>query len=102
MGDVTYNSDSRLSSFSCLTEVFRFVLNCISVFKSSRISEFQHRMHFAREYRLALGDGVLRFDKKRKHLKSLNDYYLMKCRFGDCMSFTKTQESMPSFLVFFF
>eukprot|EP00985_Skeletonema_marinoi_P022769 scaffold14722_cov112-Skeletonema_marinoi.AAC.1 len=37
-------------------------------------------MHFAREYRLALGDGALRFDRKRKCLKSLNEYYVMKCR----------------------
>jgi len=98
--DVNYKNDA--GHFSRLGEMFHFVLNCLSAFKSSRISEFQLRMHFAREYRLALGDGVLRFDKKRNHIKSLNDYYLMKCRLNDCVGFTKKQESMPSFFLFFF
>jgi len=94
--DVTYNSP-----FCRLRGAFHFMLNFLSATKSTRISEYQHRMHFAREYRLALSDGVLRFDKKRNHLKSLNDYYLMKCRLGEYMGFTKKQEAMPSFLLFF-
>ena len=50
--DVSYNSSVRR-----LGEAFRFMLSCLSAGKSSRISEYQHRMHFAREYRLALSDG---------------------------------------------
>ncbi|KAL7547437.1 hypothetical protein ACHAWF_010731 [Thalassiosira exigua] len=94
--DVSYDLEgNRIIELLCLA------WNCLSTFKSSRISEYQHRLHFAREYRLALGDGVLRFDKKRNHLKSLNDYYLMKCRLNDFMDLTKKREMMPSFLVFF-
>lgn len=55
-------------------------LICSVYTKNYRISQYHLRMHFAREYRLALGDGVLRFDRKRKSLKTLNDYYVMKCR----------------------
>ena len=44
---------------------------------------------------------VLRFDKKRNHLKSLNDYYLMKCRLIDYIGFGKKRDAMPSFVVFF-
>jgi len=101
--DVSYNSNA-----SHIHEVFQFAMNCFSANKSSRISEYQHRMHFAREYRLALGDGVLRFDKKRNHLKSLNDYYLMKCRLIDyySMGFNaknrgESTMSSSSWLVFF-
>ena len=54
-------------------------LICFSYTKNYCISQYHLRMHFAREYRLALGDGVLRFDRKRKCLKSLNEYYVMKC-----------------------
>ncbi|KAL7549071.1 hypothetical protein ACHAWF_012341 [Thalassiosira exigua] len=94
--DVTYCAEgNRILEALCLA------WNSLSAFKSSRISEYQHLMHFAREYRLALGDGVLRFDKKRNHLKSLNDYYMMKCRLTDFMGLTKTREATPSFLVFF-
>ena len=126
--DVRYNSnDSRLG------DIFHFLRNFVSAFKSSRISEYQYRMHRTREYRLALGDGgkhtdtfsiimftsaihifysiyifyttfqrtVLRFDKKRNRLKSLNDYYLMKCRLPDFMSMKEKSSPMPSFFVFF-
>lgn len=51
-------------------------------------------------FSLRLSSAVLRFDKRRNRLKSLNDYYLMKCRFSDVMG-KKEQAAMPSFLVFF-
>lgn len=93
--DVTYNSnESRLGM------IFHFLLNIVSASRSSKVSEYQHRLNSTREYRLALGDGVLRFDKKRNRLKSLNDYYLMKCRLTDFMS-PKKESVMPSFFVFF-
>merc|ERR1719232_448557 len=74
--DVTYNHAENLSII-----FMQLAQSCLpSVWKSGRICEYQHRMHVAREYRLALGMGVLRFDKRRRNLKSLNDYYLYKCR----------------------
>ena len=33
------------------------MVNVVSIRKTSCISEYQHRMHFAREYRLEMGDG---------------------------------------------
>mmetsp|Transcript_5502 Transcript_5502/g.13784 ORF Transcript_5502/g.13784 Transcript_5502/m.13784 type:complete len:1381 (-) Transcript_5502:188-4330(-) len=95
--DVRYNKNG-----SRLKESYHFVMDIFSAMQVSRISEYQHRMHFAREYRLALGDGVLRFDKKRNRLKTLNNYYLMKCRLSDFMGLAKEKTWMPSFLVFFF
>jgi hypothetical protein len=50
--DVSYSSNGSLPRELC-----HFILNCLSAIKSSRVSEYQHRMHFAREYRLALGNG---------------------------------------------
>ena len=50
--DVSYNYNAT----SRLGEVLRIMMCCFCA-KSSRISEYQNRMHFAREYRLALGDG---------------------------------------------
>merc|ERR1712194_329443 len=97
---VDYNSNT--GRFGRLGETVHIMLNCLSAVRSSRISEYQQRMHFAREYRLALSGGVLRFDKKRNRLESLNEYYLMKCRLSDYTGFTKKQESMPSFVIFFF
>ena len=95
--DVSYSSvGSRLG------DVLHFIQHCLWSGKSARISEYQHRIHFAREYRLALSDGVLRFDKKRNHLKTLNDYYLMKLRLVEYMGFEKKKSQMPSFLGFFF
>ena len=54
---------------------------CFQCARNYCISQYHLRMHFAREYRLALGrNGSLRFDRKRKCLKTLNEYYVMKCR----------------------
>ena len=50
--DVSHGVDD-----SRLVEMCSFLLNCLVPAKPSRISEYQHRMHFAREYRLALGEG---------------------------------------------
>lgn len=107
--DVTYSTDMK--DIGALTECINLTLNFISSFKSlvrggwsknARISEYQSRMHFAREYRLALGGGVFRFDMKRKNLKTLNDYYLMKCRRTDNFAgFKKQKDAMPLMLVFF-
>ena len=54
------------------------------------------------DFFLFLSLTVLRFDKKRNRLKTLNDYYLMKCRLSDFMGLAKEKTWMPSFLVFFF
>jgi hypothetical protein len=69
--------------------------------KNSSTSVYQSRMHFAREYRLDLSGAVHRFDMKRKHLKSLNDYYLIKCRcIEDYAVFKKQKEGTLRFLLF--
>jgi len=82
--DVSYDAKEPL-----LMEMARAARNVLSLIKALIcfvytknycISQYHLRMHFAREYRLALGDGALRFDRKRKCLKSLNEYYVMKCR----------------------
>ena len=45
---------------------------------------------------------ALRFDKKRNHLKSLNDYYMMKCRLPEYMDLGKKPvTTLPSFVTFF-
>ncbi len=69
--------------------------------KNDLISQYHLRMHFAREYRLALGDGVLRFDRKRKCLKTLNEYYVMKCRrvHNNIMG-PKENPTMPTWALF--
>lgn len=76
-------------------------LICFVYTKNYRISQYHLRMHFAREYRLALGDGVLRFDRKRKSLKTLNEYYVMKCRrVHQYIMAPKQNAAMPTWALF--
>jgi hypothetical protein len=58
-------------------------------------------MFFARQYRLALGGAASahRFDMKRKNLKSLNDYYLMKCRCVESFVMFKKQRDGASWVL---
>lgn len=105
--DVTYSASG---SKGIIAECILFVISLISSVialsrggwkKNSSISIYQSRMHFAREYRLALGGALHRFDVKRKHLKTLNDYYLMKCRCVENYAvFKKQNEGMSWFLLF--
>ena len=67
----------------------------------SKISALQAKMHFAREYRLALGGAAHRFDMKRRHLKSLNDYYMMKCRRAENYGVFKKKDVTSWFLLGF-
>jgi len=93
-----------------LREMARCVINvlcplkallCVVFYKNHCVSQYHLRMHFAREYRLALGDGALRFDKKRKYLKTLNEYYIMKCRnVHDFTGFYDKGSVMPTWAVF--
>jgi len=103
--DVNYDAKEPL-----VIEMARAVINILSLMKAlicfvytknHCISEYHLRMHFAREYRLALGDGALRFDRKRKCLKSLNEYYIMKCRrVNDYAGFKEKAAHMPTWVAF--
>jgi hypothetical protein len=62
---------------------------------------YQSRMHFARDYRLDLSGAVHRFDMKRKHLKSFNDYYLIKCRCIEDYAVFKKQKKGTLWLLLF-
>ena len=85
-----------------LLEMARAGRNLLSMIftKNYCISQYHLRMHFAREYRLALGDGALRFDRKRKCLKSLNEYYVMKClQLQNNMGLKENRTLMPTWAV---
>lgn len=109
--DVTYSTSNKADGV--LTQCIVLFMSLLSSFvalsrggwgKNSRISVYQSRMHFAREYRLALGGAASahRFDMKRKNLKSLNDYYIMKCRCAEnYAAFKKQKDGMPWFLLSF-
>ena len=102
--DVSYDAKEPL-----LQEIARAAINmiwlirvlfCFTYSKNHCISQYHLRMHFAREYRLALSDGVLRFDRKRKCLKSLNEYYIMKCRHvHDYTGFKEKGTVVPTWVV---
>lgn len=59
--DVNYSSNAGRGR---LGELALFLRNCLLAETSSRISEYQHRMHLTREYRLALGEGG-RFQQRK-------------------------------------
>lgn len=106
--DVTYSTTvkSKWIIAECLVFVISLLSSVIALSRggwkrNSKISVYQSRMHFAREYRIALGGAFHRFDVKRKNLKSLNDYYLMKCRCVENYAvFKKQNEGMSWFLLF--
>jgi len=105
--DVSYNAREALlieTAHTVMSEIWPLNILLWFVYtKNHCISQYHLRMHFAREYRLALGDGALRFDRKRKWLKSLNEYYIMKCRrVHDYTGFKEKAAHMPSWVVFIF
>lgn len=51
--DVDYNSVLSV----VLVEAYHFMANVVLIRKTSCISEYQHKTHFAQEYRLEIGDG---------------------------------------------
>ncbi|KAL7548003.1 hypothetical protein ACHAWF_011279 [Thalassiosira exigua] len=69
-----------------LSELVRIFQNNLIVFlntikgykKNHTLTEHQKRLHFASEYRLALSKSVLRNDKRRNHIKSLDEYYCIR------------------------
>ena len=107
--DVTYSTSVAVEGL--IANYFMLVICMLSSLialtrggwrNDSRISVLQAKMHFAREYRIALGGAAHRFDMKRRHLKSLNDYYLMKCRCVENYRVFKKKDGTSWFLVGFF
>jgi hypothetical protein len=106
--DVTYSTGSNLDGAAA--QSFLVLIRILSSFvallrggwdKNSSHSVYQSRMFFARQYRLALGGAASahRFDMKRKNLKTLNDYYLMKCRSVENYSMFLKQKDEVSWML---
>ena len=106
--DVTYSTRVKVEGFvaNYLLLIMCMLSSLVALSRGgwrndSKISALQAKMHFAREYRLALGGAAHRFDMKRRHLKSLNDYYMMKCRRAENYGVFKKKDVTSWFLLGF-
>ncbi|KAL7509187.1 hypothetical protein ACHAXN_006232 [Cyclotella atomus] len=106
--DVTYSTSKKVdgSAVQSALLLVRIISSFVALLrggwgKNSSISVYQSRMFFARQYILALGGAASahRFDMKRKNLKSLNDYYLMKCRCVESFVMFKKQRDGASWVL---